>query len=98
VGANDDFIAREFQSRFFKLGLRGSAIGAGGALVLTIALGLVTRSWRASPAGDQIEALFGAFSISWSGYMVVILIALLVAVITGIVSRLTVRRFLKENG
>lgn len=98
VGANDDFIAKEFQRRFFRLGLRGSAIGAGGALVLIVILGLVTRSWRASPAGDQIEALFGAFSISWTGYLVVILIALLVALITGIVSRLTVRRFLNGNG
>lgn len=98
VGADDDFIAKEFQRRFFRLGLRGSAIGAGGALVLIIILGLVTRSWRASPAGDQIEALFGAFSISWTGYLVVILIALLVALITGIVSRLTVRRFLNGTG
>lgn len=98
VGANDDFIAKEFQRRFFRLGLRGSAIGAGAALVLTIVLGLITRSWRASPAGDQIEALFGAFSISWTGYLVVILIALLVALITGIVSRLTVRRFLNDHG
>ncbi|PVE26077.1 ABC transporter permease [Microvirga sp. KLBC 81] len=98
VGANDDFIAKEFQHRFFRLGLRGSAIGAGGALALIIILGLITRSWRASPAGDQIEALFGAFSISWTGYLVVILIALLVALITGIVSRLTVRRFLNGNG
>ncbi len=98
VGANDDFIAKEFQRRFFRLGLRGSAIGAGGAMVLTLLLGLVTRSWRASPTGDQIEALFGAFIISWSGYAVVLVIALLVALITGIVSRLTVRRFLNENG
>ena len=98
VGANDDFIAKEFQRRFFRLGLRGSVIGAGAALLLTLILGLVARSWRASPTGDQIEALFGAFSISWSGYAVVVLIALLVALITGIVSRLTVRRFLNENG
>jgi cell division transport system permease protein len=67
-------------------------------MILTLALGLVTRSWRASPTGDQIEALFGAFTISWRGYAVVILIALFVALITGIVSRLTVRRFLNENG
>ena len=51
VGANDDFIAREFQRRFFRLGLRGSAIGAGAALLLTLILGFVARSWRASPAG-----------------------------------------------
>lgn len=98
VGANDDFIAKEFQRRFFKLGLRGSAVGAGAALALIIVLGLFTRSWRASPAGDQIEALFGAFSISWTGYGVVVVIALLVALITGVVSRLTVRRFLNGNG
>ena len=98
VGANDDFIAKEFQRRFFRLGLRGSVIGAGAALLLILILGFVSRSWRASPTGDQIEALFGAFIISWSGYAVVLVIALLVALITGIVSRLTVRRFLNENG
>jgi len=98
VGATDDFVAREFQRRFFRLGLRGSLAGAGAALVLTIVLGFVTRSWRASPAGDQIEALFGSFSIGWRGYAIVILIALAVALITGIVSRLTVRRFLNGNG
>ncbi|MBZ6077701.1 cell division protein FtsX [Microvirga puerhi] len=98
VGASDDFIAREFQRRFFKLGLRGSMVGASAALVMTIAVGFITRSWRASPAGDQLEALFGSFSIGWRGYAVVILIALAVALITGIVSRLTVRRFLNGNG
>ena len=98
VGANDDFIAREFQRRFFRLGLRGSAAGATVALVLTTIAGWITGSWRASPAGDQIEALFGSFSIGWRGYGVVILIALAVALITGIVSRLTVRRFLNGNG
>jgi cell division transport system permease protein len=94
VGANDDFIAREFQHRFFRLGLRGSAVGAGVALMLITLLGFVTGSWRASPAGDQLEALFGSFSISWRGYGVVMVIALAVSAITGIVSRLTVRRFL----
>lgn len=98
VGANDDFIAKEFQRRFFRLGLKGSAAGAGVAMVLTLILGLVTGSWRASPAGDQIEALFGSFQISWRGYGLVIVIALVVAVITGVVSRLTVRRFLNGHG
>ena len=98
VGANDDFIAREFQRHFFRLGLRGSALGAGAALLLTLLLGFVARSWRASPAGDQIEALFGSFSIGWRGYGVVLLIALMVSGITAAVSRLTVRRFLNGTG
>jgi cell division transport system permease protein len=98
VGANDDFIAREFQRRFFKLGLRGSAIGACAAILTTAVLGLLTGSWRASPAGDQIEALFGSFSIGWRGYGIFVLIALIASAVTGIVSRLTVRRFLNGTG
>jgi cell division transport system permease protein len=94
VGAKDDFIAREFQSRFFRIGLKGAAVGAAAALAVLFLLGLLTRSWRASPAGDQLEALFGAFQIGWRGYAVVVLIALVVSAIAGIVSRVTVRRFL----
>jgi cell division transport system permease protein len=45
-----------------------------------------------------MEALFGSFSIGWRGYVTVVLIALMVSAITGIVSRLTVRRFLNANG
>jgi cell division transport system permease protein len=94
VGAKDDFIAREFQRRFFIIGLKGAVVGAGAALFVFLALGLITRSWRASPAGDQIEALFGAFQIGWRGYAVMVLIAFVVSALAGIVSRITVRRFL----
>ncbi|GJD99656.1 cell division protein FtsX [Methylobacterium isbiliense] len=94
VGADDDFIAREFQRRFFRLGLRGGAIGAGAALAaLALAAGLA-RLWRASPAGDEIEALFGGFEIGWRGYASVVLIGVVASIVTGIVSRVTVRRFL----
>jgi cell division transport system permease protein len=98
VGANDHYIAREFQRRFFKLGLRGAAFGAGAALGLTLLLGWIAGGLRASPAGDQIEALFGTFRIGWRAVLVIALIALTVALITGIVSRLTVRRFLNARG
>lgn len=94
VGANDDFIAREFQGRFFRLGLRGGAAGAGAALALIAALGVLTRHLQASPAGEQIQALFGTFDIGWRGAAAVVLIGAVVSVITGLVSRLTVRRYL----
>ena len=35
----------------------------------------MTASWRASPAGDQLEALFGSFGIGWRGYGIVLVIA-----------------------
>jgi cell division transport system permease protein len=98
VGANDDYIAREFQRRFFELGLRGAAIGAGAALLTIFALSFTASTWRASPAGDQLEALFGSFGIGYRGYAIIILIALVVSALTALVSRVTVRRFLNPVG
>ncbi len=81
VGANDDYIAREFQRRFFRSGCKGAAVGAGAALVADARPRLVRLDrCRASPAGDQIEALFGSFGIGWRGVLLVVLIALAVAV------------------
>ena len=80
------------------LGLRGSLAGAGAALILTTALGLVAKSWRASPTGDQLEALFGAFSISWRGYGVRHFDRAGGRSGHGNRIALTVRRFLKGNG
>jgi cell division transport system permease protein len=94
VGADHAFIAREFQLRFFRLGLRGGLIGGLAALALMALLGSAARAWRASPAGDQIEALFGAFDIGWRSYASSLLIAMIVSVVTGIVSRVTVRHYL----
>ncbi|KQP10914.1 cell division protein FtsX [Methylobacterium sp. Leaf99] len=94
VGADDDFIARAFQRRFFRLGLRGGIIGSLAALLAFALAGLLAGAWRTGPAGEEIEALFGAFHIGWRGYASVLLIGVIASVVTGIVSRLTVRRFL----
>jgi cell division transport system permease protein len=96
VGANDAFIAREFQGRFLKLGLEGGAIGGLSALVVTVVLGWISLSWSSGPGADQLKALFGAFEIGWTGYLIVIGIAALVALIAGLVSRLTVQRHLRQ--
>jgi cell division transport system permease protein len=42
--------------------------------------------------------LFGSFSIGWRGYGVAVGIALVVSMITGVVSGITVRRFLNDTG
>ncbi|MGX1743608.1 cell division protein FtsX [Bosea sp. NPDC055353] len=95
VGANDDFIAREFQSRFIRLGLRGGLFGGLAAIVTIGVLGFIASRWSATPEAEQLQALFGAFEIGWTGYGAVILVALVVAVIAGLVSRFTVRRHLR---
>ncbi|MBX9909826.1 MAG: ABC transporter permease [Beijerinckiaceae bacterium] len=95
VGADDAFIAREFQSRFVQLGLRGGAVGGGAAILVIGLLGWLASRWRAAPEGEQLQALFGAFEIGWTGYGAVILVAMVVAAIAGVVSRFTVRRYLR---
>ena len=95
VGANDDFIAREFQSRFIRLGLRGGLFGGLAAIATIGVLGFIASRWSATPEAEQLQALFGAFEIGWTGYGAVILVALVVAVIAGLVSRFTVRRHLR---
>lgn len=98
VGATDEFIAREFQTRFVALGLRGGAAGGFAAILAIALLGLLSSAWSATPEADQLQALFGAFEIGWSGYGVVILVAAVVAAIAGLVSRLTVRHYLRAMG
>ena len=95
VGANDDFIAREFQSRFIRLGLRGGLFGGLAAIATIGMLGFLASRWSATPEAEQLQALLGAFEIGWTGYGAVILVALVVAVIAGLVSRFTVRRHLR---
>jgi cell division transport system permease protein len=95
MGAEDRFIAGEFQRRFFRLGLRGGILGGGAALSLIALFGLLVRRWGENAAGDQIEALFGSFSLGWRGLVAIVAVIGTVAVVTALVSRLSVRRFLR---
>jgi cell division transport system permease protein len=92
VGADDQFIAHEFQTRFVRLGLEGGMIGGIAAIILIAAMGWFVAAWAATPGADQLEAMFGAFEIGWQGYGSVILVAIIVSAIAGIVSGVTVRR------
>lgn len=95
VGADDAFIAREFQTRFIQLGLKGGAAGGLAAILVIALLGWLASRWTADAEAEQLQALFGAFEIGWSGYGAVILVATVVAAIAGLVSRFTVRRHLR---
>jgi cell division transport system permease protein len=96
VGAHDSYIAREFQRHFLRLGLRGGAIG-GGAAILIFAASAFFSTWRPKTASaDQVEALFGTFSLGLSGYLLIAVIAVAIAGLTGWVSRSIVFRHLQR--
>jgi cell division transport system permease protein len=96
VGAEDRFIAREFQRHFVRLGLRGGLIGAGAAALTFFVLGRLAPYWTATASGDQIDALFGGFGLNLPGYFAITAICIGIALLTGLISRTIVFRHLRE--
>jgi cell division transport system permease protein len=98
VGARDSFIAAEFQRHFLWLGLKGGAAGGLAAMVIFAIARLLAGRYVATAGGDQVEALFGSFDVGWMGYVAILATVLVVALLTGLTSRFTVRRALNEPG
>ena len=96
-GAEDGFIAREFQRHFLILGLRGGLIGAALAAFLFAFLGFVVMPAIGGRDADQVSALFGHFAVGPIGYFGALGIAFLIAVMTALTSRLTVYQHLAET-
>jgi cell division transport system permease protein len=96
VGAENRFVAAQFQRMFLRLGLKGGAIGGVCAIALFMVSGALSRFWSFSPGGDQIEALFGSFSLGFRGYAAITGIAVAIAFLTGYMSRLVVFRHLSS--
>lgn len=90
VGADSRFISGLFQRHFLMLGLKGAIAGAAAATLLFAGLGYWSSRSLATPQGDQISALFGTFSLEWTGYAGILAVLVLVAVLTALTSRLTV--------
>jgi cell division transport system permease protein len=96
-GAEDGFIAREFQRHFLLLGLRGGMIGAAIAGVLFALLSFLIAPAVVGTDTDQVSALFGHFAVGPVGYFGALGIAFLVAVMTAFTSRLTVYQHLADG-
>ncbi len=94
IGAEDGFVASEFQRHFLLLGLKGGLAGAGVAAVLFAIVSLATAATRSVPEGTQVTALFGNLSVGPTAYFGAIGVAFAIAILTAITSRLTVFRYL----
>lgn len=98
VGAEDRYIAREFQRHFLRLGLKGALIGGGLAVLFYALVALSSARFGRAPGAEQVEALFGRFALPATGYLSVLAIALVVSALTATVSRFTVFRSLSMSG
>lgn len=97
IGASNGFIAGEFQGRFLAIGLRGGIIGGLAAVVFFLLVGMAAGSVIPEAAGAQVGVLFGRFVLGWDGIVGVLAVVLVIAALTAITSRMTVRRFLSQT-
>lgn len=96
IGASNRFIAGEFQGQFLRIGLRGGFFGGVAALVFFIAAGLIVGSVLPAESGAQLGVLFGRFALGLDGVIALAALVPVIAGLTAITSRLTVRRFLTQ--
>ncbi|MGB6342521.1 MAG: ABC transporter permease [Xanthobacteraceae bacterium] len=94
VGATDGFVASQFQRHFLLLGFKGGAIGGGIALLLFGILGAASGLLSGSAGGEEVTALFGTFSIGVAGYLAIVVLIVLMAMVTALTSRRTVNQTL----
>ncbi len=96
VGAEAGFVASEFQKHFLKISLKGA--GAGG--LLAAACFAIASFWQsrslATPQSDQTTAMFGSFSIGFTGYLGIAAIMIVIALLTTLTARFTVMRTIYE--
>jgi cell division transport system permease protein len=96
VGATDGFVASQFQRHFLLLGFKGGAIGGGIALLLFGILSAASGWLSGSAGGEEATALFGTFSIGVAGYLAIVVLIVLMAVVTALTSRRTVNQTLES--
>lgn len=96
VGAEDAYIAREFQRHFLLLGLKGAGIGGAAVALIFAATSLLGRLDGPTPEEAQLRSVFGGLTVGANGYVGAAITVLALALIIALTARLTVRRTLKE--
>ena len=97
IGASNKFIAGEFQGRFLSIGLQGGLLGVVAALLFFALIGTAAGNMLPSEAGAQVGILFGRFALGYDGLIGVAAVIPVIAALTAITSRMTVRRYLAQT-
>lgn len=92
VGAEQSYIATQFQKHFLFLGLKGALAGGIVAILFFVFIGWWASGNPADPTSSQVEALFGTFGIGIGGYLSIFLLIFVISVLTALTSRFTVLR------
>jgi cell division transport system permease protein len=92
VGAQDRFIAGQFQRHFLWLGLKGGVIGGAAAILLFAMIAPLEAIIRGNAGAEQFAALFGSITLGFSGYLVILAQIVVIAAVASEASRRTVNQ------
>lgn len=96
MGAEDSYISSQFQKHFLEVGsYRGIDRRLRGYGYIFHSRCFCTQHDRNTNV-DQVEALFGGFAMSWIGYLIILIISIAIAFLTGFISRSIVFRHLQR--
>ncbi len=98
IGAEDSYVATEFQRHFLALGLKGAGLGGGVAIGLFLIAGFVSGLGGERPENAAIRSLFGDIFVGPAGYAATVAIIILVAAAVAVTARVTVQRTIGELG
>jgi len=96
IGASNSFIAGEFQGRFLSIGFRGGIFGGLAAILFFVFVAFAVSGVLPNEASQQLGVIFGRFSLGFDGILGIAAVVPVIAALTAITSRLTVRRFLSQ--
>ncbi|AGF75054.1 Cell division protein ftsX [Bartonella australis AUST/NH1] len=96
LGTETYFIARQFDWHFFKTALRGAFYGGALSVLLLNAFSFWKNYNLDEAQSNQINALFGNFSISFTTYGKLICLVLFVSFLTMLTGRITILAQLKK--
>ena len=100
VGAEERFIARQFESHFLKVGIKAGIAGSGLAAIVFLCVPYLTEGVSSSATSQaEIRRFIGAGTLDPGGYTVLLFVVVAVAGICKMTSRYGVRRILnQQNG
>ncbi len=97
VGAEERFIARQFELHFLKLGIKAGVVGAAAAATVFLLLPILTEFLSGAATHAEIRRLIGTGRLDVFGYASLVLVVVAIATICSITSRIGVRRILNAQ-
>jgi cell division transport system permease protein len=94
VGAEERFIARQFELHFLKLGIKAGIVGATAAGLVFFLMPLIAEFMSGAAFHAEYRRLVGTGRLDLMGYFCLLLVVVVIAAICQLTSRYGVRRIL----